>query len=51
LAMVQHQANCLRHWAQLAAVVKHGQPAPRAPSIRGADADYAAFIEASRSIR
>ena len=50
LAMVQHQANCLRNWAQLAAVVHHGKPAARAPSIRGAEADYAAFIEAMDNI-
>ena len=50
LAMVQHQANCLRNWAQLAAVVKHGEPAPRAPSIRGAEADYASFIEAMDNV-
>lgn len=50
LAMVQHQANCLRNWSQLAAVVKRGQPSPRTPSIRGSDADYAAFIEAMDNI-
>ena len=50
LAMLQHQANCLRSWAQLAAVVKRGQPAARQPSIRGPDADYAAFIEAMDNI-
>jgi len=50
LAMLQHQANCLRSWAQLAAVVKSGQPAARQPSIRGAAADYAAFIEAMDNI-
>ena len=50
LAMTQHQANCLRNWAQLAAVVKHEKPAVRTPSIRGADADYAAFIEAMDNI-
>lgn len=46
LAMVRHQANCLRNWAQLAWVVRAGRPARRAPSIRGAAADLAAFIEA-----
>jgi predicted O-methyltransferase YrrM len=50
LAMAQHQANCLRNWAQLAAVVKHGRPAPRVPSIRGGEADYAAFIEAMDNV-
>ena len=46
LAMVQHQSNCLRRWDQLAKVVKTGRPADRIPSIRGREADYAAFIEA-----
>ncbi len=46
LAMVRHQANCLRSWAQLATVVKTGRPAKDEPSIRGAAADQAAFIEA-----
>jgi predicted O-methyltransferase YrrM len=46
LAMVRHQANCLRNWAQLARVVKTGRPAKRAPGIRGAAADLASFIEA-----
>ncbi len=50
LAMVQHQANCLRRWAQLARVVKTGRPAEREPSIRGAEADQAAFIEAMDNI-
>lgn len=44
LAMCQHHANCLRRWAQLARVVRTGQPAPRAASIRGAAKDRAAFI-------
>ena len=50
LAMVQHQANCLRRWVQLGRVVKTGQPAERVPSIRGEDADQAAFIEAMDNI-
>ncbi len=50
LAMVQHQANCLRRWADLARVVKTGEPAERPPSIRGADADQAAFIEAMDNV-
>jgi hypothetical protein len=50
LAMMQHQANCLRRWAQLAVVVKIGRPSPRQPSIRGESADYAAFIEAMDNI-
>ena len=46
LAMVRHQANCLRSWARLAEVVLSGQPADRPASVRGAGADLAAFIEA-----
>jgi len=46
LAMMRHRANCLRSWAQLAAVVRSGRPAERTPSVRGAEADRAAFIEA-----
>jgi len=46
LAMVQHQASCLRRWVQLATVVKTGQPAERQPSIRGEAGDREAFIGA-----
>ena len=46
LAMAQHQANCLRHWAQLAKVVKTGQPADRTPSVRGEAGDQQSFIGA-----
>jgi precorrin-6B methylase 2 len=50
LAMAQHQANCLRNWAQLATVVKTGRPARKLPSVRGAAADYAAFIGAMHNV-
>ena len=50
LAMAQHQANCLRNWAQLARVVKTGRPAERMPSVRGAVGDAAAFIGAMHNI-
>jgi SAM-dependent methyltransferase len=50
LAMAQHQANCLRNWAQLARVAKTGKPARREPSVRGEAADYAAFIEAMDNV-
>ncbi|MGH7968330.1 MAG: methyltransferase [Limisphaerales bacterium] len=50
LAMAQHQANCLRNWAQLAEVVQTGRPAPRIPSIRGESRDQEAFIEAMHCI-
>jgi len=45
-AMLRHQANCLRRWARLPWVVQAGGPAESEPSIRGAEADRAAFIEA-----
>jgi len=44
LAMCQHQANCMRRWAQLARVVRTGRPARRVPSVRGRSRDTAAFI-------
>lgn len=50
LAMAQHQANCLRNWAQLASVVKTGRPARRIPSVRGDAADQSAFIGAMHNI-
>jgi predicted O-methyltransferase YrrM len=50
LAMAQHQANCLRRWAQLAHVVKTGQPAQRTPSVRGETGDAEAFIGAMHNI-
>lgn len=46
LAMCQHQANCLRRWAQLAKVIKKGEPAERAPSVRGEQGDEQSFIGA-----
>ena len=50
LAMAQHQANCLRRWAQLAPTVKSGRPAERQPSVRGVDADLASFIGAMDNV-
>lgn len=50
LAMAQHQANCLRRWAQLARVVKSGQPAERTPSVRGAAGDRESFIGAMHNV-
>lgn len=50
LAMLQHQTNCMRRWAQLAAVVKTGQPPTRPPSIRGEQADYESFVEAMDNV-
>ena len=50
LAMAQHQANCLRRWVQLTEVVQRGEPAERRPSLRGPDADLAAFVEAMDNV-
>jgi len=50
LSMVQHQANCLRRWDQLARVIKTGMPARRVPSIRGEEGDTASFIGAMHDI-
>jgi predicted O-methyltransferase YrrM len=50
LPMVLHQANCLRRWAQLPRVVRSGRAADRHPSIRGEQADTAAFIGAMHAI-
>jgi SAM-dependent methyltransferase len=50
LPMVQHQANCLRAWSQLAKVVQTGRPADCEASIRGAAADQEAFIGAMHVI-
>jgi predicted O-methyltransferase YrrM len=50
LAMGQHQAQCLRNWAQLARVVKTGRPAECIPSVRGRDGAQEAFIGAMHNI-
>lgn len=50
LAMVQHQAACLRNWSQLAASVKTGRPSRGGPGIRGAEAEFASFIEAMDNV-
>jgi len=44
LPMARHHGNCLRRWAQLPQVVQAGAAVEAVPSIRGADADQAAFI-------
>ncbi len=46
LPMVLHNMTCLRHWADLASVVQSGKPASPSPSIRGAEADFSAFVAA-----
>ncbi len=50
LPMVRHLANCLRRWAMLAVVTQTGKPADCGPSIRGKDADQAAFIGAMHNV-
>ncbi len=50
LPMVRHLANCLRRWAMLAYVIQTGRPADCGPSIRGKDADQAAFIGAMHNV-
>jgi precorrin-6B methylase 2 len=50
LAMAQHQAHCLRNWAQLAQVAKTGRPARRTPGIGGEEAAQEAFIGAMHNI-
>lgn len=46
LGIVQHQANCMRRWVRLAWTVRQGRPPEHEASVRGAAADYAAFIQA-----
>jgi hypothetical protein len=50
LPMVRHQMNILRSWSQLAWVAKSGVPGLHQASIRGSEADRAAFIAAMHSI-
>lgn len=46
LPSLWHSMNLVRRWSELARVVKSGVPAERRPSIRGQEADSAAFIAA-----
>ena len=50
LPMIWHSMNCLRQWTRLAWVVKRGVPEPGQASIRGDEADRAAFIAAMHSV-
>jgi hypothetical protein len=43
---IRHRMNVLRAWAQLARVAKAGGPLPEEASIRGPEADRAAFVAA-----
>lgn len=46
IAMLRHQANCLRNWSRLPWTVRSGKPDEPGPSIRGEAADQVSFIEA-----
>ncbi len=46
---IRHRMNVLRSWSQLAWVAKSGIPCPRQASIRGPEADRAAFVAAMHS--
>ena len=46
LPMLRHQGACLRQWSRIGAAVERGGPVERIPSVSGADADRASFIEA-----
>jgi len=46
LSGVLHRMNMLRRWSQLARVVRSGKPGVPEPSVRGAEADRAAFVAA-----
>lgn len=50
LPMIWHRTNVLRGWSQLAWITKAGIPCPRPASIRGAEADRAAFIAAMHTV-
>jgi hypothetical protein len=50
LPMIWHSMAILRGWSQLAWVGRAGIPAPRTSSIRGPEADRAAFIAAMHTV-
>lgn len=50
LPMVRHMMNVMRGWSQLAWVAKSGVPGARQASIRGFEADRAAFIAAMHAV-
>lgn len=50
LPMVWHSMTIARNWAQLARVTQTGRPAERVASVRGAEADRAAFVAAMHTI-
>jgi hypothetical protein len=50
MAMLRHQATCLRRWSRLPWTLRSGKPDDPGPSIRGKEADNASFIEAMHVI-
>jgi precorrin-6B methylase 2 len=50
LPMIWHSMTILRGWSQLAWVARAGIPGPRTASIRGAEADRAAFVAAMHTV-
>lgn len=46
IPMLRHQSVCMRRWARLPWVVQSGLPEERQPTLRGAEADQEAFIQA-----
>ena len=50
VAMVRHQENCLRRWAELPVTVRTGKRPEPTVSVRGAAADQAAFIGGMHNI-
>lgn len=50
LPMLRHRMSILRGWSQLAWIVKKGEPASRQASIRGPEADRAAFVAAMHTV-
>jgi SAM-dependent methyltransferase len=50
LPMIQHSMGILRGWSQLAWVARAGIPTPRQSSVRGPEADRAAFIAAMHTV-
>ena len=50
LPMIRHNMSLVRTWSQLARIAKTGEPAVRQASIRGAEADRAAFIAAMHTV-
>jgi predicted O-methyltransferase YrrM len=50
LPMIWHSMAILRGWSQLAWIGRAGIPGPRTASIRGAEADRAAFVAAMHTV-